>query len=159
MAKVVYKDYTKIVEKKIANAMKQGVGEIAQTIVDEIKESIHPQPGGGRTYRIYRYGLAGKVHTASAAGEPPVQLTSPSALHEAIGWEVSAEAGIRTVKVKIGVVLPYRSDHPEEVPEWLEFGTSKMSPRPFIGPAMNNTLTKGSAYRKVMRSKVLEAVY
>lgn len=153
-----FSDTSRNLKRRLNHAKKRGVFDIAQKIVDDIKESVHPEPGSGRLYKIYRYDLGGKWHTASAAGEPPVQLTSPSALWESIGYEVSVSPETAVI-VKIGVVLPYRPDHPDEVPIWLELGNSKMRPRPFIQPAIDRALVKGSEYRRIMWRRVVEAVY
>lgn len=161
MATVVAKARVRTKEQKIKRSinasLRRGVSETAAEIADDIRESLQEHPGGGRTYRIYRYGLGGKVHTASNAGETPVNLTG--ALRDSIGWELKKDIDVRGVAVRIGVVHEYDSDHPREVPYWLEFGTpdGKMAPRPFILPAMARA--RASGLGKKLRYNIVEAMY
>lgn len=177
MSKVVYKDFSQKVKRDTKNLLRRGLDVVAQDIVDNLREIVGETEGGGRTYKIYRYGLGGREHTASRPGDPPVRLTG--ALYHSIGYNFISTYGAMSVACKIGVMTqdttqsdltegamqrsalssefrPYRGDHPANLPYWLEFGTPRMAARPFLGPTMRETMRKGSLYRSKIRAIVTE---
>lgn len=87
-------------------------------------ESIIEQTPGGRIYPSK--GRKGAMHAASPAGSPPNADTGR--LHTSITTATVADTAER-IAVETGTNVPYGA--------WLEFGTSKMAPRPFMGPAFD----------------------
>lgn len=88
----------------------------AVLVESEAKRSIQRGVKSGRTYR-----RGGIVHRASAPGEAPA--TDRGALVRSISHQVFA-AGL---EILVGTRIKYGSA--------LEFGTSKISPRPWLFPA------------------------
>ncbi len=70
--------------------------------------------------------IAGSRHQASAPGEPPAELTG--SLAKMIGLKRATKSQRRMV-AKVSARAPHA--------HLLEWGTVKMLPRPFMGPAMN----------------------
>jgi hypothetical protein len=140
MAKVITKhklaDGFAAADKRITRAIKEGILAEAQKIADDIRDSIHDPPGAGNVYKIYKYGLSGQEHKASASGQPPVNLTH--VLQNSIGAALSADPMVRSISVKIGVVHEYDTInvngdyHDASIPRALELGSPRMAPRPFI---------------------------
>lgn len=85
-------------------------------------ESIMEQTPGGRPYRSR--GKKGAIHYASPPGSPPNADTGE--LHTGITTATTANTET-LVQVQTGTNSPYA--------EPLEFGSSKMEPRPFMDPA------------------------
>jgi hypothetical protein len=94
-------------------------------IHEEAVKSIQEHRSSGKKY--------GR-HTASAPGSPP--NTDTGALVRAIDWQVDrvnlvASVGLNPSKAKAGP----SGVSPMEYGPALEFGTSKIKPRPWLGPA------------------------
>jgi hypothetical protein len=82
---------------------------------DEIKNTVSKTSGNGRIYII-----GGRVHRASAPGEPPAKLYGD--LYDSISY-ITEISGSRIH----GEVFAT-----DEKASWLEFGTSRMAKRPFF---------------------------
>lgn len=88
-------------------------------LIAAVKDKLGPG-GGARTGRIYG------EHQASAPGEPPAEDTG--ALRASIEARVNISGG--NVIGEIGTrSVPYAAE--------LEFGTSRVEPRPFLRPTVN----------------------
>jgi HK97 gp10 family phage protein len=94
-------------------------------VENHAKQSIASGSPSGRTYT--RGGIS---HTASAAGEPPA--TDTGFLVSNITSSVKTE-GTQVIG-QIIASAPYAKP--------LEFGTTNMSPRPFMQPALNKNRSK-----------------
>lgn len=101
---------------------------------NELKRTLTGRRSG-RTYRISR---TGKLHVASAPGEPPAVLFG--ALRNSIGHR-GPEWRAWTVQVEVGVGLGTRASgdvNPEEYATRLEFGGASrgvyIAPRPYMAP-------------------------
>jgi HK97 gp10 family phage protein len=92
--------------------------EAADKMAKEMKTSILSGAKSGRQYYIN-----GARHTASAPGQPPANVTG--ALVKSI--KVNKERNKSIIKIEKNYAV------------LLEFGTSKMRPRPFIIPAFMKT--------------------
>jgi HK97 gp10 family phage protein len=92
--------------------------EAADKMAKEMKNSILSGAKSGRQYYIN-----GARHTASAPGQPPANVTG--ALVKSI--KVNKERNKSIIKIEKNYAI------------FLEFGTSKMRPRPFIIPAFLKT--------------------
>lgn len=103
-----------------------------------LKGAIKEKLTGDRSGRVYRVPGTKTLYTASAPGEPPASRTGT--LRNAITFSVN--------KAKVEALVGPRllgADPQKQYPVWLEFGTKKMSPRPFMAPALEeskNTLIK-----------------
>lgn len=90
-----------------------------QHLVNEVKKTLTGQRTG-KTYKVP--GTKRKLYTASAPGEPPAVRTGR--LRNSIKYRVLGR-GVNLSGV-VGTQVEY-APH-------LEFGTSKMEPRPFLRP-------------------------
>ena len=106
-------------------AAEKAVNDSANNVAKEMKKSILTGSKSGRQYFI-----KGRRHQSSAPGQPPANSTGQL---------------VRSIKVK-------KTNNGQEVTidaeyaAFLEYGTSRMRPRPFIMPALmkvkKNLLTK-----------------
>lgn len=88
---------------------------------------------GPKSGRLYKRGSV--VHRASAPGQPPANDTGRllgTIVYRVLGLQLAVEITAGTIYAK-----------------FLEFGTRKMEPRPFMNPALTNNLDK---VRAVMRA-------
>ena len=96
-------------------AAEKAVNESANNVAKEMKKSILTGSKSGRQYFI-----KGRRHQSSSPGQPPANSTGQL---------------VRSIKVK-------KTNNGQEVTidaeyaAFLEYGTSKMRPRPFIFPAL-----------------------
>ena len=100
--------------KNLLNKAENLVSESSVYMAEEMKKSIASGAKSGR-----RYGS----HTSSAPGQPPAN------------WTGKLLRSIKVQKMK-GISFVYVT---AKYAEFLEFGTSKMRPRPFIIPAFIKT--------------------
>ena len=103
----------------------QNLREASIFLKGAIKETLT----GNRSGRTYRVPGTKKDYTASAPGEAPASRTGT--LRNAISHAVN--------KAKLTAVVGPRllgSDPNKQYPLWLEFGTKKMAPRPFMVPTI-----------------------
>lgn len=108
------------IRREVLRELKRGGLRIENTAA----ESIIEQTPGGRPYPSR--GKKGAVHYASPPGSPPNADTGE--LHTGITTVTVANTP-SLIRVQTGTNSPYA--------EPLEFGTSKMEPRPFMEPAFN----------------------
>jgi hypothetical protein len=113
--------------------------ELAYRIVDEARTLIDSSTPAGRVYRRGSFGRrhsrgfgqrasgAGRrFHRASAHGQPPAEDTGRTY------WDINvSRLSSGRYRVRFGGVAGY-----------LEFGTSRMRPRPYILPAIENAVRK-----------------
>lgn len=103
---------------QITGLLKQRASRLVRTTALNIEASIKVSmsgPKSGRTYKRRK-----KTHTASAPGEAPAIDTG--ALFDSLNTEMTGE-----LSAVVGTNMEYA--------EALEFGSHKMAPRPFLGPA------------------------
>lgn len=104
---------------KIRRAAMVGVIDGVESVIEEADSLMNDTPRDGRTYR-----RRGVEHVASSPGNPPAPDTGrlrQSLRSEYDPSDLSGEAIAST-----------------EYAEALEFGTSKMAPRPYARPALAN---------------------
>jgi HK97 gp10 family phage protein len=137
MAEVVFTTNISGVIKELDNFIKERMADacvvVRQRAIDSMRE-----PKSGRVYDTYFYrdtqgrirpvGKRGKPHQASAPGEPPA--IDIGELVQSITFEIS-EGG------KVGAV---GSDKKHGL--YMEYGTSKVKPRPWLKPAFENSKDK-----------------
>ena len=106
------KDVKSDIDRQIASRATRAVNALRNAELEVLRGQ-----GGGRRYRKYPYK---SMYTASAPGEPPARRSGNLRLH----WtgNVSVSGG--------SVVISLESD--EFYAKFLEHGTRKMAPRPFL---------------------------
>ena len=104
---------------KYDKQLKQIIAVGGQMVMNEAKQSIHSHGSSGRTYEKYN---PRRTHTASSSGNPP--NTDTGYLANNIYLEIDTDG--------LGADVESRAEYSE----FLEFGTSKMLPRPFLQPAL-----------------------
>lgn len=111
MSAISFTNNLELVVSQIDEAVEEAVKDAANGVVDDMAASF-AAPKTGRFYG---------THQASAAGEAPAVLEGD--LLNSLGAERIGKAHWR-----VGVS--------DEKALWLEFGTSRMAPRPYFIPAM-----------------------
>ena len=110
------------IERQVGPIMERALNELRAVMIEEFKA-----PKSGREYR--RPG--GERYRASAPGEPPADRSGQ--LRASIGEpQISISAGALVGQLLIAA--PYAG--------YLERGTPRISPRPFVGPAIQEILRK-----------------
>jgi hypothetical protein len=92
-------------------------------------------------FRSAKHGRIYGKHRASGAGEPPAIDTG--ALAKSVVYEVMREGD--EISVGIG---PSIQGGRSKIAGWLEFGTSKIQPRPAWRPALDQLVANGDASLK-----------
>lgn len=119
---------SKRVEKMIKDAAKRAPGRVdsilskaAFNTQNVAITSMQLSPPTGRTYR-----RRSVVHTASSEGGPP---------------RIDTGTLIANITVQKEGLMSYTVGSRKDAPHgfWLEFGTSKMAPRPWLQPAAEET--------------------
>lgn len=112
------------VYEKIRQAAMRGVIRGTESIRNHAVESIMKGPKTGRIYLrgLNKSGKSYKVHQASAPGEPPATDTGKLASSITTEYDFANLIGRVNCSAEYG---PY-----------LEYGTVKMEPRPFMRPAL-----------------------
>lgn len=110
---------TKGARTRIEKATMRSVQEGAEAVRAEAIKLILETMKTGRTY--WRKGIA---HIASARGQPPASDTGYLVSSISTRYDVKKLKGV----VEVGAVYG----------KFLEFGTAKMEPRPFLRPALRN---------------------
>jgi HK97 gp10 family phage protein len=112
---------------EVRRALQRGALAIENRAVEGI---INP-PKSGRIYKSKH--RKGATHQASAPGEFPA--ADSGRLHQSI-TSVEASTG-DTIRFETGGNVPYAT--------YLELGTSRMAPRPHMGPAYDENIEKVKA--------------
>lgn len=118
MAGLTYKSNLHIVLEALNGRIERNVERACIHLQNQTKKTLTGQRSG----RIYRVAGTKQRYQASAPGEPPAVRTGM--LRNSIKYTVHGVS--LSVKGVVGTGVRYA--------EWLEFGTSKMAPRPFLGP-------------------------
>ena len=127
------KQFQKRLNKRVIEGSERELGHLIQRSADLVKRTaVESIASGNKTGRAYSRG--GKIHIASAAGEPPA--TDTGVLASSISTRVKEER-----KEIIGQVIasaPYAY--------WLEHGTRRMleagGARPFMQPALEKNRSR-----------------
>ncbi len=122
----------------VESAVANGASMVRNTMVDSItQEAKH-----GRVYSVP--GTRTK-YVASAPGEAPAVATGN------LLSNIEVEFSERNLVAEIGVLEYAKVDYAA----YLEFGTSKMAARPFLGPALNKNQKE---ITKIIRQEVKRAL-
>ena len=108
----------------LKNAAPKAVGAALQLGAFKVQENaLKSIQSGDKHGRVYMKGKHGTIrHVASAPGEAPAQDTGNLARSIFVGLDQEALVATITVKANYATAL--------------EFGTNRMAPRPFMGPAL-----------------------
>ena len=118
----------------------------ARVAVGEIRQSMDKSPATGRTYPSRKGD--GSTHRASAPGEAPAVDTKE--LRDSIAAAVTeTNTG--------GVAIVGSNAYDKPVWRWLEFGTSRIKPRPSARPAFGVAMDKTRAMLKTGAGKSLKS--
>lgn len=125
----------------LRNALAEEIVAGTESIREEAISLILDTPKTGRTYR-----RRGTIHQASAPGEPPASDTGR--LVNAITTDyrlpsMRARGGARELRGRVIARSQYAL--------FLELGTQKMQPRPFLRPALANKLPE-------IRQRILDVI-
>jgi HK97 gp10 family phage protein len=110
------------IREAVASEIQKGLYASAKQVEGEAKKSIL---SGSKSGRIYT--RRSVTHRASAPGEAPASDTGR--LVNSINSQLSGPSEA-TVKAGAGIA---------QYAPWLEFGTSKIAPRPFMFPALEKS--------------------
>lgn len=134
-AKVVRKPRQRALEKQYERNIKQLIGRAGNLVRNTAVQSINQGAKSGVTYELYK---PRRTHTASSAGQPPATDTGFLVNNIVITMD-TADKGL-------SVNVESRADYSS----FLEFGTSKMSARPFMQPALEENRAKINRLAKQM---------
>lgn len=112
------------VKSQVANINRKVISRGVQA-VNAIRNAELEVLKGQRTGRVYRKPFRKATYTASAPGEPPARRTGNLRMH----WngQVKSEGSSRG-----GVAIVAELESQESYAAYLENGTSRMAPRPFV---------------------------
>ncbi len=133
--KIVRKPRTQAVIKDYEGSLRALVGRAGNLVRNTAVQSINQGAASGVTYEKYN---PRRTHTASAAGQPPATDTGFLVNNIVITMD-TADKGL-------SVNVESRADYSS----FLEFGTSKMSARPFMQPALEENRAKINRLAKQM---------
>lgn len=126
------------IDRLTKRAVRQGMFKWARDLKTTANKDILSKDKTGRIYRIRLPSGRIRRHQASAPGETHANLTGT--LRRSIGWNV-----VSSDRLEFG----YGLDRVKEAPEyaqWLEFGSSRMSPRPSIQNTIKKTTGNAETY-------------
>jgi hypothetical protein len=106
------------------DAGREGVIRAGHVLHEEIVLMLS-KPGSGRIYR-----RPGRIHQASAPGEPP----APDTGRYRASWSTRATGTDTRVEVVVGTS--------DKRGPWLEYGTRHMAPRPHLRPAVLSVIPR-----------------
>lgn len=119
---------------RVGEAKRKGLVRAAEEMRDELLSELHAV----KTGRVYR--RAGRLHQASAPGESPA--TDLGTLEGSIGIEMVDENSVSV----------FTTDPKAEL---LEFGTTRMSPRPMWTPIGERMAARAT---EILAEEISEAV-
>jgi hypothetical protein len=136
---------------------------IGKSLVKESKALINKKPKSGRTYWI-RKGNRRVRHRASAAGEAPAVITGN--LRGSVDFKVNgsesltfgSRRNISTVKSGIGEGFSFKGRRLQNImyPKFLELGTSRIAPRPFLSSSIKNNYRNIGKYFEIEIKKAVK---
>lgn len=105
--------------------------------VEAAGKRLLSQHGSGRVYKKNR---PARIHQASAPGEPPAPDLGQ--IRAALGHELGTDADGLYADVGYGIDPASRLEQEDgtslaDIAEYLEIGTRRMEPRPFLRPALH----------------------
>lgn len=109
---------------------------VARSVMVVRQEAVSSILGGAKSGRTYVKYNPSRTHTASAAGQAPASDTGTLASGITTKIEIEKNA-------VVGKIIAFASDGGgDNYAKHLEFGTSDMSARPFMQPALNKSSRK-----------------
>lgn len=114
-------------KEELISIVEDTLKKCADKIRSDIQKSMSDTP---RNYERPTYKHNKKIpHYPSLPGNPPAPDSDD--LRKSIHWESERNGDV--VIARVGTTMP-----DEKYPIYLEYGTSKMQPRPWLKPAMEN---------------------
>jgi hypothetical protein len=109
------------VDKNVREAAYLWLTDVGRVLVDEARRLVKMPPKSGRMYRRYN---PERFHQSSAPGQPPAYDRG------ALSASMFSEIDRRKLEAYVASSSP--------VAIWMEYGTRKMMPRPFMRRAIMN---------------------
>lgn len=118
------------IEKLTRRGLRQGSFKAGHAIIDEASREILKGPKTGKTY--IRRDRAGRKrrHMASAPGETHANFSGVA--RRSLSFQIRGAS-----EIEVGYGVSSGKEAPEHA-KFIEFGTSKMKPRPSVGNAINS---------------------
>ena len=126
MAGVTIRLYTK----EITQSIKDTASKRMYEAVNEVRNQVNVTLSGNRTGRTYKVPGTNRTYTASSPGEPPAQATGR--LRQSVFTRVEGMGN--QVTGRVGTELPYGL--------WLDEGTKKMKPRPWLERSLDKAIPR-----------------
>ncbi len=123
---IQFEEQFKSAGKKVADHAEERITEAAYEVRNETLETL----SGQRTGLVYRVPGSGATYTASAPGEPPARQLGDLVKSVKVAIEVDKGHVIGAVGTDL------------DKGAMLEFGTSKMEPRPWLRPSFEKSAAK-----------------
>jgi len=123
--------------REVQQAVQEGLMAVAQIAANEAKDLVRKGPKSGR---IYEKTNPKRTHQASAPGQPPA--TDLGALLGSIVAEPAPEA----LAANLVARMPYAVH--------LEYGTTRILPRPFMRPAADKASAQSGPIMKAYLAQV-----
>lgn len=138
------------VNHNMRQSIRRGWFRLGQDLKSEANTEILKKPKHGHTYFIRTKGGRRRRHIASAPGETHANLTGK--LRRSISWKVH---GHEKLDFGYGISTTAKNKAPK-YDEWVEFGTSRMDPRPSLQNAINETQRNAEDHFQRELSKTFE---
>tara|TARA_R100000654_G_C2671999_1_gene126207 strand:+ start:520 stop:996 length:477 start_codon:yes stop_codon:yes gene_type:complete len=139
------------IQKALIDGVETGLIKVSLSLQRRIKKKLD-KPGSGR---VYKYGKDNKGrHQASAPGEPPATRSG----NLANSWTTARRRGPVRYNKGIEIALrPAKVGGAAKYAWWLEYGTKRMKPRPYIRPSVEQ-MNRNKRASKIVESQLVRHI-